>query len=209
MHVKLKKTEKVKINSASEIYPIIRGIFMRESKVSRNREHFWTVCLDNANRILNIELVSLGTIKEVLIAPMEVLSIPLQKKAVKIILIHNHPSGQLFPSEQDKDRTDHLIQACKLMEIDVLDHLIITEKDYYSFEESGLLDQLRQSLKYALNFNQPNTHHKESVERGEKKGKKDRTIEIARTMKNKGAPIELIMEYTGLPKATILKLKVD
>lgn len=207
MNIKLKKTERIKIEEPGQIYGIMQRIFMRESKQSRNREHFWTVSLDTAGRILNIELVSLGTVNQTMVTPMEVLSIPLQKKAIKIILVHNHPAGQLIPSEEDKDVTDRLIQACKLMKIEVVDHLIISETDYYSFTQTGLLEELAQSLKYALNFDKPNLHHEASEERGIKKGEKNKAIEMARTMKKEGLDIELIMKITGLAKATIVKLK--
>jgi DNA repair protein RadC len=207
MNIKLKKTERIKIEEPGQIYGIMQRIFMRESKQSRNREHFWTVSLDTAGRILNIELVSLGTVNQTMVTPMEVLSIPLQKKAIKIILVHNHPAGQLIPSEEDKDVTDRLIQACKLMKIEVVDHLIISETDYYSFTQSGLLEELQKSLKYALNFDKPNLHHEQSTERGKKQGMKEKALEMARMMKTNGESIERIMQYTGLSKATIVKLK--
>lgn len=105
MNIKLKETQDRKINGSDDIYPIMQKILLRENKIDRNREHLWTISLDNANKILNIELVSLGTINKTLIEPMEVFSVPLQKRAVKVILVHNHPSGQLRPSEPDKDIT--------------------------------------------------------------------------------------------------------
>jgi len=83
---------------------------------------------------------------------MEVLSVPLQKRAVKIILVHNHPSQELIPSAADKDITDRLIQCGLIMQVPVLDHMIITEKNYYSFEVSGLLKELEKSTKYVPSF---------------------------------------------------------
>ena len=93
MNVRLTKAEKIKLLNSDDIYSVMQRILLRENKVSRNREHFWTICLDHVHKILNIELVSMGTINKTLVEPMEVFSIPLQKRAVKIIFIHNHPSG--------------------------------------------------------------------------------------------------------------------
>ena len=92
---------------------------------------------------------------------MEVLSIPLQKRAVGVILVHNHPSDSLQPSAGDKDLTDRLIQACRLMNTPVLDHVIITEHSYYSFQESGLLERLEASNKYVLPYDLEKQYHQE------------------------------------------------
>lgn len=208
MNIRLKKQEKIKVNDAADLFGIMQRVLLRESKTDRNREHFWTVSLDNVNRILNIELVSLGTVNTTLVEPMEVLSIPLQKRAVKLVFVHNHPSGELAATEADKDLTDRLIQACRIMGVEVLDHLIISEKDYYSFAGSGLLAELEASLKYVPLYELRKRYEKVATETGRKKGEKERTKEIARTMKAKGIPVELIMEITGLSKATVVKLKI-
>ena len=209
MIIKLNDSEKIKVHSPSDVYPIMQSILLRECETDRNREHFWTIALDNANRILNIELVSMGTVKATLVEPMETLSIPLQKRAVKLILVHNHPSGETTPSESDKDNTDHLIQACLLMKVPIVDHMIITESSYYSFKESGLLAELEKSEKYVPNYILKRRYEKELEKYAEKKGEKNRTREIARKMKKEGYEIEAIMTITGLTKATIVKLKVD
>lgn len=213
MNIKLKSEDKIKIESGGDLYPIMQKILLRDSKTDRDREHFWVVSLDTGSHILNIELVGLGTFNRVPIEPMEVLSIPLQKRAIKLVLVHNHPGGDLEPSENDKDVTDNLIQACKIMRINVLDHLIISEKDFYSFAEIGLLHKLEQSLKYVPPYEIKKRYEEAAAkwgeERGIKKGKKEKVLEIARSMKKDNYPIEAIMKITGLPKATIVKLKVD
>lgn len=208
MNIKLASTEKIKVYSAADLYPIMQRILLRESKTDRNREHFWTVSLDNANRILNIELVSMGTVNQTLVKPMEVLSIPLQKRAVKLILVHNHPSGELEPSDADKDRTDHLIQACLMMDVPVLDHMIITGQSYYSFKNSGLLAELEKSEKYVPPYILKERYDKKMEQFNEKLIKKEQMREVARAMKQKGIPIETIAEITGLRKATIVNLKI-
>jgi DNA repair protein RadC len=192
MNIKLTKEQKIKaVNTPQSVYSIMQRILLRENKIDRNREHFWTISLDTANKILNIELVSMGTVNAVLVEPMEVFSVPLQKRAVNIILVHNHPSGEVKPSEADKEITDRLIQVGRIINIQVIEHLIITEKSYYSFADSGLLKRLELSLKYVPAY--------EIKEQSKK--------EMARVMKRNGEPIEKIIEYTGLTKAIITKLK--
>ena len=196
MNIKLTKEQKIKaVNSPQSVFSIMQRILLRENKIDRNREHFWTISLDNASKVLNIELVSLGTVNETLVEPMEVFSVPLQKRAVKIILVHNHPSGEVMPSEEDKDVTDRLIQVGRIINIQVIDHLIISERSYYSFADSGLLKQLELSLKYV-----PAYEIKEQ-------GKNERSKEIAKALKAKGVKTEIIIAATGLTKAIITKLK--
>ncbi|KAA5532569.1 DNA repair protein [Taibaiella lutea] len=209
MNIRLKKEEKVEVLCADDLYGIMQRVLVRESRIDRNREHLWTVSLDNAYRILNIELVSLGTINKTLIEPMEVFSIPLQKRAVKVILVHNHPSGELTPSERDKDVTDQLIQVGRIMHVPLMDHLIISEEDYYSFMDSGLLKELQQSLKYVPAYEIKRRYEKAAREKGEQRGEEKGKKEIARQMKKKGIDVELIMEFTGLSKAVIGRLKEE
>jgi len=190
--------------------------------------------LDNkfrqCQKILNIELVSIGSIKETIVEPMEVLSVPLQKRAVKIILVHNHPSQQLIPSDTDKDITDRLIQCGLIMHVPVIDHMIITEKSFYSFEASGLLKELEASTKYVPNFILKQRWEKQMKEELAKSQKAKDKIEkqlkaemaktkaeiaktkrtkenMAKTMKAKGYAIDEIVELTGLTKQTIQRFK--
>jgi DNA repair protein RadC len=207
MNIKLANKTKIQIHNAEDIYSVMQRILMREEKVDRGREHFWTISLDNANKILNIELVSIGSFNATIVEPMEVFSIPLQKRAVKLVLVHNHPSGTLQPSEADKDVTDRLIQVGRIMKVLVLDHLIITENSYYSFTNSGLLDELSKSLKYVPAFEIKQRYEKAAKEEGEKKGERKKAKEIAKALKAKGIAIETIMEATGLSKAIINRLK--
>lgn len=207
MNIRLKATDKIKIQSPVEIFEIMQKILLKESTGDRKREHFWTVSLDWGNTILNIELVSLGTWNETLVKPMEVLSIPLQKKAVKLILVHNHPSGNLVPSDGDKVITDRLIQACKIMQIEVADHMIITEKSYYSFETSGLMNELRESKRFVPAYEQ-RRQLKEQVEAEMKAlGEKAKAKEIVLRMRSEGCDVETIMKFTGLTKAQIGRIK--
>lgn len=194
MNVRLTEDQKIKILNSEDIYGIMQRILLRENKIGRNKEHFWIVGLASNNRILFIELISLGTINRTLVEPVEVFSFALQKRAVSLILAHNHPSGELGPSEDDKDITDHLIQVGKFVSIPIIDHLIITEKAYYSFSDSGLLAKLSLSKRYALRYKEE--------ERIKEESKRD----MAKQMKKNGEPIQKITIYTGLPKKEVEKL---
>jgi DNA repair protein RadC len=107
--------------------------------------------------------------------------------------------------------TDLLIQAARIMHVPVLDHLIISEKAYYSFLDSGLLKELEQSLKYVPPYEIKRRYEKAAEEkgqqRGEEKGKKELAKTIALQMKKKGLDVALIMELTGLSKGIISRLQ--
>ncbi|MFK8104482.1 MAG: JAB domain-containing protein, partial [Saprospiraceae bacterium] len=139
MTIKLTKKERIKILNGSSLYEIMKRILLREEEIDQNREHFWVVGLENNNRILFIELVSMGSINKTIVEPMEVFSLALQKRAARIILVHNHPSGELAPSDTDKDVTNRLIQVGKIVNTPVLDHLVISVEGYTSFSEIGLM----------------------------------------------------------------------
>lgn len=155
------------------------------------------VGMENNNRILFIELISLGSVNATIAEPMEVFSFALQKQAVQIILIHNHPSGDLSPSEKDKDLTDRLIQVGIIVNVPVADHFIISERSYYNFEVSGLLDKLRLSTKYVPPYILEERLRKEAQAIAERSVVL-RESEIALNFLKMGIDIDKISEATGL-----------
>ena len=205
MTIKLTQDQKIKIDSSPKLYKIMQQILLRESEIDRNKEHLWTISLDIAQRILNIEMVSMGTINKTLVDPMEVFSIPLQKRAVKLIVVHNHPSGELKPSAADRDVTDHLIQAGNIVHVELIDHLIISEESYYSFRDNDLIEELGMSLKYVPPYVIKQRYEKAAKE----SGVKEKATEMALFMKQEGYDIEKIVNVTGLNKTTIKKLKTN
>ena len=198
---------KITIKHPSEIYEIMKSVLKREQKIDRDKEHFWVLALSQANKILNLELVALGANNRVSCRPADVLAIPLQKQAQGVILVHNHPSGTLEPSEADKDFTDLMIQACRLMKTPVLDHVIITEHSYLSFKETGLLERLEASNKYVLPYELEEISYKdgwnEGKAEGKQEGREEEKLEIAKQMLSKGLDMQLICEMTGLSEAEI------
>lgn len=204
MNVKLTKAEKIRILNSDDIFVIMQKILLRENKIDKNREHFWVIGLAQSNRILFIELISMGTVKKVLVAPMEVFSFALQKRAVKIVLAHNHPSGELKPGEKDKDLTDRLIQVGIIVDTPVLDHIIISEKSYMSFADIGLLDELEKSTKYVPAYELERRIRNEAVQITKQKERKT----FARKLKEEGMPVAMISRVTGLTVEEIEKIRV-
>lgn len=207
MIIKLKKDQHIRIYTAQDLYPIMQKILLHESPEDRVREHIWVVGLNFGLQILNIELIAMGTNKAVITEPMEVFSIPLQKKASKIILVHNHPSGLLEPSSKDINLTDQMIQVGKIVKIPVIDHLIITEKKYFSFKDAGLLDEIAKSDQYVPDFVKREKYQKIGRESGTETGRKEREKEIVRSMRAEGIELETIAKITGLTVATIKRIK--
>jgi len=154
MKIKLTRSQKVKLANSSRVFDIMKEVLKRETYLDLTKEHFWIVCLANNNMLLLIELVSFGSSKATIVEPTEVFSFALQKKASKLIMVHNHPSGELTPSFKDKELTERMAAIGKFVRVPVVDHLIITNKKYFSFTDSGLLDEIMAESHYDLTFSQ-------------------------------------------------------
>ena len=102
-------------------------------------EEFWILYLNNSNKIIQKQQLSKGGITGTMVDIRLVLKKALEVGATHLILVHNHPSGSLVPSEADKQVTQKLSIASKSLDITVLDHVIITEKAYFSFSDENLL----------------------------------------------------------------------
>lgn len=202
MNIELSEKQKVKILTDKTLFPVMREILMRDNEIDQTKEHFWAVGLATNNILLYIELVSLGSLRQTIVEPMEVFSWALQKKVDKLILVHNHPSGELNPSPEDLDLTDRLIQVGIIVNLPVVDHLIISTEGYYSFNRKGDMARLHKSKKYVPAYVQVEELKKEAQMIGEKIGK----IEMAKMLKNNGVDISLIAESSGLSKEEIEKL---
>ena len=102
-------------------------------------EEFVLLCLNRANKVLGYSKISTGGISGCLVDPKVVFQIALKANAIGIILSHSHPSGNVHPSESDRRLTKKLKSAGKVLDIAVLDHIILTTEDYFSFADEGLL----------------------------------------------------------------------
>lgn len=124
-----KSVGKQKIKSAKDVVDMLMPQ-LRDLKT----EVFKVVHLDSSNRIIDIEDTATGTVNHAMPIVREIIHSALQKFAVSIICVHNHPSGAITPSNGDVVFTEELMQAGKIMRVKVLDHLIIGDDRYYSFE---------------------------------------------------------------------------
>ncbi|MGE4443382.1 MAG: DNA repair protein RadC [Candidatus Altimarinota bacterium] len=106
---------------------------------SKKQEYFVTLTLDGAGRLLDKRVITIGLIDQTLVHPREVFSQAIEERAHSIIFVHNHPSNQKFPSPEDKEVTKNLLDAAEILGIQVLDHIIITKDDYFSFRENNIL----------------------------------------------------------------------
>lgn len=105
-----------------------------------DREKFLVACFNTKNEPVNISVVSVGTLNSSLVHPREVMKTAILSNSNSIMIAHNHPSGSLAPSEEDKKITNRLIQACEILGIKLLDHIIIGDNDsYFSFKENLLM----------------------------------------------------------------------
>jgi DNA repair protein RadC len=104
-----------------------------------NYEEFYIIMLNRANEIISLERISEGGVSGTVVDPKRIFKLVLQKNASGIILCHNHPSGQLLPSPEDKKITDKIKDGAKLLDIGLLDHLIVGHNKYYSFADESIL----------------------------------------------------------------------
>ena len=108
---------------------------MRDEK----RELFKVLYLDKGNAVMGEETLFTGTVDQAAVHPREVIKAALEWHASALVFVHNHPSGRLDPSREDRELTKKLQSLCNEMSIQVLDHLIIGRSGYFSFREQGLL----------------------------------------------------------------------
>lgn len=190
MNIELREEDKIRLMNCRMVYEIMRKIFLREDKIDHMFEHLYVVCLANNNKLLNIELVSMGSMKQSTIEPIQVFRLAIQKGAVKVVLVHNHPDGELIPSRADEETTDHLIQVGKIIDIEVVEHLIISDRGYYSFEAHGVIKKLEKYSEWKPNYIQVQEIKKEALKIGEeiglKKGRREGKKEGIKEGKEKG-----------------------
>lgn len=122
------------ISSSQDAFHILQPIIGE-----LGHEEFWVIFLNNSNKVLRKEQVSKGGLTGTLVDVRMVMKMAIELSAVGMILGHNHPSGSLKPSQADKKLTAKLKTAGQSLDIQVLDHIIVTEKQYFSFADDGLL----------------------------------------------------------------------
>jgi len=123
------RSAKHQIITPSDMYPLIRHY------AGRLQEQFLATVLNGAHEVLSINVVSVGTVSRTLVHPREVFADAIAQRASAVIVAHNHPSGNLNPSQEDLEITQRLKKAGEILGIRVLDHLVFSEEGYYSLLE--------------------------------------------------------------------------
>ncbi len=135
MLVKTKITGK--LDSNVKVAEALRTWLAAQSIVDQDKEHFWAIGLDTKMKVKYIEVVTMGTLDASLVHPREVFRYAIMNGVASLIIGHNHPSGDVTPSNEDRAVTKRLAQAGNLLGIPIYDHLIIgADGEHYSFAES-------------------------------------------------------------------------
>ncbi len=196
MNIQLTKTQKILIESSDDLARIMRQILLRENKLSRLREHLWTIGLDEEFKMLFVELIAFGVPAKDQVQPTEIYKLPLQKDAKYLYLCHNRKTDDMSAKEDDKALTDRMIQVGRIIGIEVFDHIVINAKaeDHLSYNAVGLMEELRKSLLWVPAYEQV-----EMI-------KRMRDVQIARTLKRDGVALDVIIKATGLSAEEIAGL---
>lgn len=123
-----------KITSSKDVFDILKPIL-----IDLPFEEFWLLILNRANLVIKKEMISRGGVSGTVVDTKIIFKAAIENYASSIIICHNHPSGNLKPSEADIRITKNIKEAGKLMEIPLLDHLIVAETGFYSFADEGML----------------------------------------------------------------------
>jgi len=133
-----KIADKPILKSSSAVYDLLYGIY--NPNTIRCQEEFIVIYLNNSNRVIGTQKISKGGIIATVVDTRLILGTALKSLSTGIIISHNHPSGNREPSENDKQLTSKLKNACNLLDIKLLDHIIVTPDDgYFSFADESLL----------------------------------------------------------------------
>lgn len=128
------KFDKEKIKNGEDIYKVFKPIIKDNSQ-----EHFYTMYLDIKKNVLGIKLLFIGTVNNSTVHPREIFKYAYLYSASYIVCVHNHPTGDTYPSDIDKILTTNLVEIGKIQKIPILDHIIIGNDSFFSFYENDLI----------------------------------------------------------------------
>lgn len=132
-----KTSNKIKLETSEQAYRLMLNTY-DEGQIEY-RESFKVILLNNACKVLGYITISEGGLTEASVDIRLIMQAVLLSNATAMILVHNHPSGNLTPSRQDKKLTKHVVDCARMMNIRVIDHIIISSESYYSFTENELI----------------------------------------------------------------------
>ena len=125
--------EGVYINNPEDVYKFIKN------KIDERKEHLFSLYLSPTNKLLSYETIAIGSMNALYAEPKEILYHAINTACYGIILVHNHPKGELKPSREDLEFTNRVKKACEIMGFELLDHLIVNNRGYLSMKREGFL----------------------------------------------------------------------
>ncbi len=125
--------ETVKINRAQDVLPLVSDL------IEKRQEHFLCLSLNGANEVIEKRIVTIGLLNMSPVHPREVFADVILDRAAAVIFVHNHPSGDLQPSDADLRMHEQLTEAGNILGIRVLDHIIVSRRGHLSFQEAGII----------------------------------------------------------------------
>lgn len=138
MIIKIQDSKKT-VSAPLDIHKILKDYFTAIDVVDRDKEHFFCFLLDTRNRVKVADLVSVGILNASLAHPREVYTRAVKYRCSSVFVAHNHPSGNPEPSDSDIEISKKLVEAGKIIGIELIDHIIYTEDKLYSFREHNLI----------------------------------------------------------------------
>lgn len=127
-------SDMMKIITSADAFTVLQPVF-----ADLNHEEFWILILNQANCLIGKQLISKGGMAGTVADPKIIFKTALEHNAAYVIMAHNHPSGSLKPSQQDLNITKKMVEAGRMLDLHVLDHLIVTDRLFYSFGDEGLI----------------------------------------------------------------------
>jgi DNA repair protein RadC len=140
MLVDLSKLKNLKISCSFDTYQVLKHVFKTRRGFEKDKEHLYAIGLTRNNKIKYVDLISVGSLTGTIAHPREIFRMAIHKAVGGgIIIAHNHPSGNLTPSEHDKILTNTIKESGNILDIRLVDHIIFTGTGYYSFADEGEL----------------------------------------------------------------------
>jgi DNA repair protein RadC len=143
MYMVVLRNTKIRINQAEDVAKVFQDLLRLEDTIDQDKEHVYVMHLDSHHRFNLVELVAIGTLTDTNLHPRETFRRAVIEGAYSIILAHNHPSGDVSPSENDIRVTTALYKAGEVLRIPLLDHIIFTTSKYYSFQKNYPLSSVQ------------------------------------------------------------------
>ena len=131
------KDSKIQVNGAEEVSKVFQDILALEDHIGQEKEHYYVMHVNVKSQVIMVELVTVGTVSSSLVHPRETFRRAVLAGSTSIIIAHNHPSGDVEPSDEDTKVTKLMFEAGQLLGITMLDHIIFTKDSYFSFRNNG------------------------------------------------------------------------